>query len=171
MHASGPIKQQFYVVGGKGELKDVVVSIKGMTGKSKGESAEPLVLDQKGCEYTPYVAAVQTGQKIIVKNSDPLFHNVDVIPTKDGNKPANKAQGPGAPDISISFPTEESFLKFKCDVHPWMFAYVTVVDSPYFAVTDKDGKYTIKDVPPGKYTLTPRIARPPAINRSRRKSR
>jgi hypothetical protein len=61
---------------------------------------------------------------------------------------------PASPDLSISFSAPENFLKFKCDVHPWMFAWVTVVDSPYFAVTGKDGKFTIKDVPPGKYTVT-----------------
>lgn len=148
-----PVKTQFYVVGANKGLKDVVVAIKGVS-KSTGESAEPLILDQKGCEYSPYITAVQTGQKIVVRNSDPVFHNVDVIPAVEGNKPANKAQGPGAPDITISFPKEETFLRFKCDVHPWMFSYVTIVDNPYFAVTDKDGKYTIKDVPPGKYTLT-----------------
>ena len=150
-----PVKTQFYVVGPKKELGDVVVYLKGVTGKSTGETAAPLVLDQHGCEYIPYVAAVQTGQKIMVKNSDPLFHNVDVIPAADGNKSKakNAAQGPGAPDVTISFPAEESFLRFKCDVHPWMFAYVTVVDSPYFAVTAKDGTFKIANVPPGKYTV------------------
>jgi hypothetical protein len=55
--------------------------------------------------------------------------------------------------LNFSFPTAESFLRFKCDVHPWMFSYVTVLDHPYFAVSGKDGSFTIKNVPPGKYTL------------------
>jgi plastocyanin len=150
---SEPVKTQFYVVGPNGGLKDVVVAIRNVSGKSTGDSAEPLVLDQKGCEYVPYIAAVQTGQKIVIKNSDPVLHNVDVIPAQDGNKPANKAQGPGAPDLTMSFPTAENFLRFKCDVHPWMFAYVTIVDNPYYAVTDKEGKFKISNVPPGKYTI------------------
>lgn len=150
---SEPVKTQFYVVGSNGGLKDVVVAIKA-TGKSTGTSAAPLVLDQKACEYNPYVCAVQTGQKILVRNSDPFLHNVDVMPAVEGNKPSNKAQGPGSPDITMIFDVPENFTRVKCDVHPWMFAYVTVVDNPWFAVTDKDGKYTIKDVPPGKYTLT-----------------
>ena len=62
-------------------------------------------------------------------------------------------QGPGAPDLTFSVPVAENFLKFKCDVHPWMFAWVTVVDHPYYAVTGKDGVFTIKDVPPGKYKI------------------
>jgi hypothetical protein len=152
-----PVKTQLYVVGDKGGLKDVVVVVRGITG-SKGESAKPLVLDQKGCEYVPYIAAVQTKQPVIVRTSDPVFHNVDVQPAVAGNAAAiqgksNQAQAPGAADITISFAAEEDFLKFKCDVHPWMFAYVTVVDSPYFAVTGKDGSFKIENVPAGKYTL------------------
>lgn len=148
-----PVKTRLYVVGAGGELADTVVMLKGITGKSTGASAAPLALDQKGCEYTPYVAAAQTGQKILAKNSDPLMHNVHPSPVAAGNKEDNKAQFAGAADIAFEFPTAESFLKFKCDVHPWMFSYITIVDHPYFAVTGKDGTFTIKDVPPGKYTI------------------
>lgn len=144
----------FYVVGSKGELADVVVMLKGVTGKSTGASAAPLVITQHGCQYEPGIAAVQTGQTITVKNEDPTLHNVHVIPTVTGNDEENKAQMAGGPDLSFSFAKPENFVKFKCDVHAWMFAWVTVVDSPYYAVTDKDGKFTIKNVPPGKYTVT-----------------
>lgn len=147
------VKTRFYVVGAKGELADVFVTLKGITGKSTGAAAQPLVIDQKGCEYIPYVAAAQTGQKIVVKNSDPIMHNVHPTPTGAGNKEDNKAQMPGGADLNFSFPTAENFLRFKCDVHPWMFSYISVVDHPYFAVTGKDGSFTIKNVPPGKYTI------------------
>jgi hypothetical protein len=110
-------------------------------------------VDQKGCEYTPYVAACQTGQSIVVKNSDPVLHNVHTEPTAAGNESYNKAQMAGGADLTFTYGKSENFLKFKCDVHPWMFAYVTVVDHPYYAVTGKDGTFTIKDVPPGEYTL------------------
>ena len=148
-----PVKTRFYVVGSKGELADVFVVIKGISGQSTGESATPAVLDQKGCEYIPYVFAVQTKQKIVVKNSDPVLHNIHPTPASAGNKEENRAQMPHGPDLSFSFPSPEMFLRFKCDVHPWMFSYACVVDHPYFAVTDKDGKFTIKDVKDGKYTL------------------
>jgi hypothetical protein len=150
-----PVMTQFYVVGPNKELRDVVVYITGITGKSTGASADPVVLDQQGCEYTPYIFAVQTGQKIIVRNSDPapILHNVHATPTAAGNQEVNVPQAAGSADLTVSFPAAEDFLKFKCDVHPWMFAYATVVDHPYFAVTDKDGKYKIANVPPGKYTL------------------
>jgi plastocyanin len=141
----------FYVVSPQGELADVVVSLKDVTGKSTGASAPPAVLDQKGCVYLPSILAIQTGQKLIVKNSDPCVHNVHTTPT--ANPEVNQVQMPGGADLTFTFDKPEPFLKFRCDVHPWMFAWVTVVDSPYFAVTGKDGKFTIKNVPPGKYTL------------------
>ena len=143
----------FYVVSPKGELADVVVSLKDVTGKSTGASAPPVVMDQKGCVYTPTILAVQTGQKLIVKNSDPCVHNVHTKPTVAGNDEANQVQMPGGADLTFTFAQPEPFLKFQCDVHPWMFAWVTVVDSPYYSVSDKDGKFVIKNVPPGKYTI------------------
>jgi hypothetical protein len=57
------------------------------------------------------------------------------------------------PDLTYAFDKPEMFMKFQCDVHPWMFAWVSVFDHPYFAVSGADGKFIIKNVPPGKYTL------------------
>ena len=144
----------FFAVGANGALADTIVMVKGISGKSTGASAPAAVMDQHGCQYSPQILAVQTGQPITVKNSDPALHNIHTQPTVAGNEELNKAQMQGGADLTFSFPKEEKFLKFKCDVHPWMFAWVTVVDSPYFAVTDKDGKFTIKNVPAGKYTVT-----------------
>jgi len=148
-----PVKTRFYVVGPKGELADVFVTLKGISGQSKGAEAPPAVLDQKGCEYIPYIFALQTGQKLLVKNSDPVLHNIHPTPAAAGNKEENKAQMPGGPELTFTYPTPEIFLRFKCDVHPWMFSYACVTDNPYGAVTDKDGKYTLKDVKDGKYTM------------------
>jgi len=144
-------KTMFYVVGANGELADVVVSLKGISGKSTGAGAAPAMLDQKGALYIPQILAIQTGQKLTVKNSDQLVHNVHTQPA--ANPESNQVQMGGGPDLTYTFDKPEMFLKFKCDVHPWMFAWVSVFDHPYFAVSDKDGKYTIKNVPPGKYTL------------------
>ena len=152
MHHTTPTTH-FYVVGAKGELADVVVCLKGVTGKSTGASAPPVVLDQKGCLYTPQILAIQTGQKLVVKNSDDCVHNVHATPTVPGNPETNQAQGPGAPDLTYTYTQPEMFLRFKCDVHPWMFAWVSVFDHPYFAVSGADGKFVIKNVPPGKYTI------------------
>jgi plastocyanin len=153
LHTTVP-STHFYVVGPKGELADVIVSLQGISGKSTGASAPPMVLDQKGCEYSPSIFAVQTDQKIIVKNSDPVLHNVHDVPAADsGNKEKNEAQLPNGPDLTFSFSKPESFLKFKCDVHQWMFAWASVFDHPYFAVSGKDGSFKIVNVPPGKYKL------------------
>ena len=153
LHTKMPTTR-FYVVGEKGELADVVVSLQGISGKSTGASAPPVVLDQKGCEYVPSILAVQTDQKIQVKNSDPVLHNVHDVPDAgSGNKERNDAQLPNGADLTLTFDKPEEFLKFKCDVHPWMFAWVSVFDNPYYAVSAKDGTFTIANVPPGKYTL------------------
>jgi len=152
LHTTVPTTH-FYVVGPKGELADVIVSLNGISGQSTGASAPPANLDQKGCEYLPPIQAVQTGQKIMVKNSDPVLHNVHTLPAVAGNDEKNQAQAPNGPELPFVFSKPENFLKFKCDVHPWMFAWISVFDHPYFAVSGKDGTFKIANVPPGKYTL------------------
>jgi len=153
MHTTVPTTH-FYVAGPKGELADVIVSLQGISGKSAGASAPPMLLDQKGCEYVPSIFAVQTDQKIVVKNSDPVLHNVHTLPADgSGNQVKNEAQLPNGADLTFSFSKAENFLKFKCDVHQWMFAWVSVFDHPYFAVSAKDGTFKIANVPPGKYKI------------------
>lgn len=162
MH-EGKVTTQFYVVGADQGLADVVVMLKGVPAKMADASTPPAVMDQKGCLYEPQILAIQTGQKLVVKNSDPAsvpMHNVHINPTVPANKDPYESAGKisqpqmaGGADLTYTFPAAENFLKFNCDVHPWMFAWVTVVDNPYFAVTDKDGKFTIKNVPPGKYKI------------------
>lgn len=151
-HSAMPTTR-FYVTGSGGQLADVVVYLEGVQAKSGGAAASPTVLDQKSCVYVPQILAVQTGQKIQVKNSDPVLHNVHAQPAVSGNKESNNAQMPNGADITLSFDKPELFLKFKCDVHPWMFAWISVFDHPFFSVSDKDGAFKIANVPPGKYTL------------------
>jgi len=154
MHTTMPTTHH-YVVGANGGLANVVVFLEGpsIAGKSTGESAAPVVLDQHGCEYSPQIFAVQTGQKIMVKNSDPVPHNVHDKPAVEGNKEMNNLQMPGSAPLAFSFSKPEMFLKFQCDVHPWMFSWVSVFDHPYFAVTATDGSFKIANVPAGKYTI------------------
>jgi plastocyanin len=143
---------RFYAADASGGLAEVFVTLKGIKGDFPVPS-EPVVLDQVGCEYIPYIAGVRAGQKIVVKNSDPVFHNVHPTPRVKGNPEANKAQLPKGKDLEFVFNNAEQFLRFKCDVHAWMFSYVNVVDHPYFAVTGEDGSFTIKNVPPGEYEI------------------
>ena len=148
----------FYVVGKDGELADVVVYLEdadgsAITGKSTGSSQPSVVLDQKGCLYTPTILAIQTNQRLTIRNSDACVHNVHCVPTVPGNEEHNDVQMPGGPDLTYTFPKPEMFITFKCDIHQWMFAWVSVFDNPYFDISDKEGKFTIKNVPPGKYTI------------------
>lgn len=152
--AAGNPHMPFYVVDKNGGLADVFIYVKeGPISKTSTPPAQPVVMDQVQCQYTPYVIGAQTKQKILVKNSDPLMHNVHPQPTVAGNKEANKAQMANSTPLEFTFDNVEVFLKFRCDVHPWMFAYVGVVDHPYFAVSGKDGTYKISNVPPGDYVI------------------
>lgn len=149
-----PPKTRLYVVSKEGELADVFVYIKeGLGGKTFPPAEEPGLIDQVNCEYTPYVLGVQTGQKLIVRNSDPMMHNVHAMPKVAGNKESNKAQMPKSKDFEYTFEKPELFVTYKCDVHPWMYAYVGVVEHPFFAVSRKDGTFQLKDVPAGKYLV------------------
>ena len=151
LHEDG-ISTRHYVVGKDHGLANTLVYIKSGVGDKKFDvpSTKP-VLDQVGCEYEPYVTAVMVGQELQIRNSDPLMHNVHATPTK--NKGFNFAQVIKGQTNNKKFTEPEVMVRFKCDVHPWMFAYVGVLENPYFAITDKDGNFSIKNVPAGKYTL------------------
>ena len=149
---SKPITTRHYVVGAGGGLANVFVYVKSGAKPSGSPPADtPLLLDQIGCEYMPYVTGVQVNQKFKIKNSDPTMHNVHPLPT--ANKEFNFAQPVKDQVNEKVFDKTEVAVKFKCDVHPWMFAYVGVLDHPYFAVTDKDGNFKISGLPNGKYTV------------------
>lgn len=149
-----PIKTRLYVVGDEGALGDVFVYIKeGLNGKTFPSPDNPVVLDQAGCEYVPYVIGLQTTQKLLVRNSDPMMHNVHPLPKVAGNKESNRAQMAKSPPLQFMFENPELFLTFKCDVHAWMYSYVCVVNNPFFAVSGKDGKFQLKNVPDGKYVV------------------
>ena len=147
-------KTRLYVVGSGGELADTFIYVKdGLTGKTFPVPEKGHLIDQVGCEYTPYVSGAMANQKILVRNSDPLLHNVHPIPTVAGNKEANIAQMPKSKDLEFTFAKEEPFLRFKCDVHPWMFSYVSIMNHPFYATSGKDGTFKITGLPAGKYTI------------------
>lgn len=112
---------------------------------------EPAVLDQRGCIYTPRVLGVRVGQAIAIVNSDPTMHNVHALPM--GNREFNHGQPKQFTRVSEVFTTPEVMVRFKCDVHSWMSAWVGVLPHPYFAVTDKAGAFALPKLPPGSYTL------------------
>jgi hypothetical protein len=152
---SSPVHQETVVAGPSGGLANVVVSIKREEGSELPGSApsEPAVLDQKGCQYSPHVIAMMKGQPLVVKNSDPFLHNVHTLPEK--NEGENKAQPNLDPGAKLKSPTEAEYFRVKCDVHPWMGAWIAVIDNPFFAVSDKDGNFSLpKGLSDGDYTLT-----------------
>jgi plastocyanin len=135
-----------------GKLANVFVYVKtGLEGRSFPAPAEKAEIDQNGCLYSPRVQGVQVGQTVMIKNSDPTLHNIHALPTT--NTEFNQAQPNGLPPIEKTFDKPEVMVHFKCDVHPWMSAYIGVLPHPYYAVSAADGTFTIAKLPAGKYTL------------------
>lgn len=132
-------------------IKEGKVGDKGFNTYSFAPPATPATLDQHGCHYVPHVLALQVNQPFNVVNSDPTSHNVNVDAKQ--NEKFNQGQPPGAAPITKQFKRAETVIPVKCNQHPWMRAYVGVLQHPFFAVTDKDGKFEIKGVPAGTYTL------------------
>lgn len=155
-HAGKPAPlSQALVLGAGNTVGNIVVKVKSglPSGKTYPAPSSPVVIAQKGCVYEPHVFGVMKGQAIKFLNSDGLLHNVHALPTI--NRPFNismpKTMSESSPK---TFATAECApFRVKCDVHPWMLSYACVMDHPYFAVTGKDGKFTIKNVPAGSYEI------------------
>jgi uncharacterized membrane protein/plastocyanin len=138
-----------------GKLENVLVVVKNASTIRVNELSavpqEEVVLDQKGCIYHPRVAAARVGQKVTFVNSDPIFHNVKSVTAV--NQKFNLAMPKKNQRETKVFSKPELFLQAKCSVHPWMGAYVAVLDHPYYAVTDSRGVFNLPMLPVGKYTL------------------
>jgi plastocyanin len=150
-HKDKPVTTENVVAGANGGLANVVVYIsQGLTG-NEAVSTQPVQLDQKGCQYVPHVVAVDAGQHMKILNSDQTLHNIHPQTTK--NSEWNKSQLVGAPPLDVTWTNEEVAIPVKCNVHPWMLAYIVVVKGPY-GVSDDSGSFKLDNVPPGAYTLT-----------------
>jgi plastocyanin len=135
-----------------GDLANVFVYVKdGLGSRTFDVPKDAVVLDQSGCKYHPHVLGVMAGQTVQIKNDDQTTHNIH--PTPKDNREWNESQPPSSPAIEKNFAREEIMLPVKCNQHPWMKMYINVVKSPFYAVTDKSGKYEIKGLPPGDYTI------------------
>ena len=157
LHAD-PQLDQTIVSDDKGDLANVVVAIKAddPTDNLGGSVPKtPVVLDQKGCMYSPHVIAMMVGQEFLVKNSDGFLHNVQSLAEK--NPGFNKAQPTKNNGEKVESPKVPEVFKLKCQVHPWMGATVAVFAHPYFAVSKEDGTFTIpKGLPDGDYVVEAR---------------
>lgn len=149
---SSPVFSETVVVNDNDSLRNVFVYVKeGLPAKDWPAPSEPVVMDQNGCQYSPHVMGVQVGQTFRVKNSDGLLHNVHALPKI--NSSFNKAMPATVTEADYTFDKPEFMFKIKCDVHPWMGAWVSVMEHPFFAVTGDDGSYTLEGLPDGTYTI------------------
>jgi len=142
------------IVDASGKLAGAYVYLTRADGKALPAAAVPTaakVVTQDGCLYRPKVSVAITGQSVEIRNADPAFHNVRA--TTASKTAFNLAQPEGAQPIVRSDLGGAGKMELACDVHPWMHAYVMVSDHAYATVTGADGKYTFKDVPPGKYEV------------------
>ncbi len=146
-----PLYDESLIVGAGGGIADAVVSL---TDIAKGVPLAPLKgvkFDQKDCEYTPHVLAFPAGSTVDIVNSDGILHSVR---TESKRNPAlDMAQPPFKHVIVTAQLKYPELIAVSCDVHNWMRGWWFVAGNPYYAVTDGGGKFTIKDVPPGTYTL------------------
>jgi hypothetical protein len=150
LHKETPPREDSVLSASGGVRWAFVYIKKGLEGKTFDVPARPLLLDQVGCLYTPHVTGAIVGQVVNFRNSDPMSHNVHGLPFS--NKEFNFGQPPGSVN-TVKFSTPEIMVKVKCDVHPWMATWIGVLEHPFYAVTDAEGKFEIKNLPPGTYTL------------------
>ena len=134
-----------------GALANVFVWVKkGVTG-SYPAPKEAKILSQKACRYEPHVLGIQVGQPLTIHNDDDTMHNVHSLPKL--NEEFNFAQTKKGDEATKKFSSAETMVKFKCDAHGWMSAWVGVVKHPFYAVSAEDGTFEIKGLPAGEYVL------------------
>jgi plastocyanin len=151
---SGPVPAEMLVLGSGQTMGNIMVWVsKGLpAGKTYPAPKTPVVMDQKGCVYVPHVLGIMVGQPFKILNSDGVLHNVHTLPKV--NKTFNQGMPPNLKEANTVFEKPEAMFHTKCDVHPWMSAYIGVFTHPFHSVTSTDGKFTISGLDPGTYEIT-----------------
>jgi len=140
------------VLGEGNAMANVFVHVKnGLPKSNYPVPAEPVVIDQKGCKYSPHVVGVMVGQEVKILNPDGTLHNVHALCKV--NTEFNLAMPKFRAETSKVFEKEEFMFPMKCDVHPWMGAWVSVMSHPFFQTTANDGKFTLANLPAGTYEV------------------
>jgi len=152
MHADSPLYSEEVVVNPNDTLKNVFVYVKsGLEGKTYEPPKTPVELEQKGCHYVPHVFGMMAKQPLKIVNDDDTLHNIHAMPTK--SKEFNVGQPNQGMETLRTFAEPEIMVHLKCDVHPWMSAYVGVMSNPFYSVTGDDGTYSLKGLPAGDYEI------------------
>jgi plastocyanin len=153
MHKT-PVPTEMLVLGSGQTMAHVMVWVsKGLpSGKTYPAPKTPAVLDQKGCMYVPHVMGIMVGQPYRILNSDGILHNVNML--SKINRGFNKPMPANVKETTVTFDKPENMFHTKCDVHPWMSAWVGVFTHPFFSVTDRAGKFTISGLDPGTYEIS-----------------
>jgi len=153
-HAGHPVQNEMLVLGNGQTMGNVMVWVsKGLpAGKTYPAPKDPVVVDQDGCMYLPHVMGIMVGQPYRILNTDGILHNIHTLPKI--NPSFNRGQPATVKEMTTNFPKAESMFQIKCDVHPWMSAYMGVFTHPFYSVTKTDGKFTISGLDPGTYEIT-----------------
>ena len=153
-HAGHAVQPEMLVLGTGQTMGNVMVFVsKGLpAGKTYPAPTTPVTVDQEGCMYIPHVMGIMVGQPYRILNTDGILHNIHTLPKI--NPAFNRGQPATVKEMTTNFPKAESMFQIKCDVHPWMSAYMGVFTHPFFSVTSTDGKFTISGLDPGTYEIT-----------------
>jgi plastocyanin len=151
---SAPVPNEMLVLGSGNTMGNILVFVsKGLpAGKTFPVPKTPVTLDQNGCQYKPHVMGIMVGQTYKILNSDGVLHNIHTLPKV--NPAFNKGMPPTLKEATTVFNKPEDVFHIKCDVHPWMSAYIAVFTHPFFSATGTDGKFTIAGLDPGTYEIT-----------------
>ena len=151
---SKPVLAEMLVLGNGQTMANVILWVsKGLpAGKTFPVPKNPVTLDQNGCVYVPHAMGIMVGQAYRILNSDGILHNIHTLPKI--NPSFNRAMPATSKETSTTFAKPEPIFQIKCDVHPWMSAYIGVFTHPFFAATGTDGKFSIAGLDAGTYEIT-----------------
>ena len=151
---SGPVPAEMLVLGDGNTMGNIIVWVS--SGLPDGGNwpvpTAPVVLDQVGCVYVPHAMGIMVGQQYRILNSDGMLHNIHTLP--EVNAPFNRAMPATLTEVTTTFDMPEAVFQVKCDVHPWMSAYIGVFSHPFFSTTGADGTFTISGLEPGTYEIS-----------------